>query len=322
MPLQEQLKRLTNRARRELDGLSWVERRSRARYAETRRSNRHQLPRLLGRSREIVSKLRREGFYVAPLSEFGLDGNDQLLGNLNHLAGRLEAEPPPEPDKVFTVHATDPQLLEFPFIYQFGIQSGLMDLIEAYFGMTMAYHGPYVRRDFRRRSIRRSRLWHRDLEDHRMIKLVVLVREVNESNGPLEILPAQASRSIARQHRYRCGWIQNRKLTQAIERASPHVITGAPGTAVLVDPSRVFHRGRPIAGEEDRYTVFYDYTTASPRRPYYCKSSLGKDAISALMPQLSSRQRRSVNWRSIEESRGDTGQESDQQGSFRFFFPS
>ncbi|NJM56505.1 MAG: hypothetical protein HC857_02255 [Synechococcales cyanobacterium RU_4_20] len=72
-----------------------------------------------------------------------------------------------------------------------------------------------------------------------------------------------------------------------------------------VDTAALIHRGK--VPERDRYTLFYDYTSRLPRRPYYCKSSLPEPELSRVARVLNQRQRECVFWRESGRVRGSGG---------------
>lgn len=288
-------RRLVNRVRRSVDNVGFVERRSRSRYLTAKRQHR-----ALATSQqriEVPTPLRHDGYHLTTLDELGVGNASEVLQGLSALANGLAAKPCPDSDAVFTIWAGDAEILEYPAVFHLGLQPAVLDLVEAYLGFAPAYHGAYVRRDFPRVSTGRSRLWHLDLEDHRMFKLVIYVRDVTEADGPLELVSAPVSRRIVREHGYAGGWINQPAMQQSIESAKRHTVVGKAGTVVLVDPSRVLHRGGPLEQGHERYTVFYDFTTSRPRRPYYCKSSVEPQTVDVFRADLDERQRRAIDWR-------------------------
>ncbi|MEO1235392.1 MAG: phytanoyl-CoA dioxygenase family protein [Planctomycetota bacterium] len=294
MNLTTNTRRLFNRVRRGVDNLPTVERRSRSRFLAARR--RHRAANASAQA-HVPAELRHDGFCLTSLKALGLPEVAAYRDSLDRLATDLAAQPIPKSDAVFTVWADDAAILKHPEVFRLGLHPPVLDLVESYLGFSPAYHGAYVRRDFARRSSSRSRLWHLDLEDHRMFKLIVYVRDVTEADGPIEVVPAAASRRIVREQGYGGGWIHQPQLQDAIEAAPRRSVTGPAGTVVLIDPSRVLHRGGPLEPGHERFTVFYDFTTARPRRPYYCKSSVTPATLDVMRRPLDDRQRRALDWR-------------------------
>lgn len=291
MNVRHQLKRVINRGRRQWDNLPWVEHRSRSQHVKRRRAFRESRPTIDPKHRHMLADLRHQGFHVTHLNDLGIDSAPHLLNALQSVSLELEQAPPVGREMSFTDWADDALLLKQPLVFEFGVEPSIMRFIESYLGCELAYYGPYVRRDFPQQNAGRSRLWHLDLEDHRMFKMVVYVRPVGLDNGPLEVLPADASRAIVKRYGYTGGWISNARLSQAIEQAPRQAVTGDAGTVVLVDPSRVFHRGSPIAPGHERFATFYDYTTRQPRRAYYCKPSVSAQTLDLFKQNLSESQR-------------------------------
>lgn len=200
MRMAHNTRRLVNRVRRSVDNVGFVERRSRSRYLTAKRQ--HRLLATSQRRLEVPPSLRHDGYHLTTLDELGVGNASEVLQGLSALADGLAAKPCPDSDAVFTIWAGDAEILEYPAVFHLGLQPAVLDLVEAYLGFAPAYHGAYVRRDFPRVSTGRSRLWHLDLEDHRMFKLVIYVRDVTEADGPLELVSAPVSRRIVREHGY------------------------------------------------------------------------------------------------------------------------
>ena len=70
---------------------------------------------------------------------------------------------------------------------------------------------------------------------------------------------------------------------------------GKTGTVIFVDTANIFHRGL-VPQTSDRWSIFFDYTSAFPLRPYYCKSCLPLKDLLGFASCLSAKQKEYVFW--------------------------
>ena len=75
-----------------------------------------------------------------------------------------------------------------PSLFLWGLQPILLNLIENYLQLPVASHGLYQRRDLLNNTIKRSRLWHLDMEDYKILKVIIYLNDVDETVGPFQYL--------------------------------------------------------------------------------------------------------------------------------------
>ena len=119
----------------------------------------------------------------------------------------------------FVAHAPTHLLACVPEIYRWGLEDPLA-LVEHALGLPVAYHGVYLRRDLANTVVRNSRLWHRDTEDRRMIKVIVYLKDVDDEDGAFQFLPRRTSACVAEGLGDRIGFYSD-------EQVQARVYTGA-----------------------------------------------------------------------------------------------
>lgn len=262
--------------------------------------HRPQLPELAPWQAEIVDTVERQGVAQVDLATLALPNVGRLLQQATALAD-VWAEPLREQARrgVQFLKVPGADIAAHPDLYRFGLQDALLDLVERYIGLPVAYDGvtlQYTVADGRAVSTRK---WHRDREDRRMIKLAVYLTDVDAESGPFELLPVAEPRS------YESGPRDLFYLRDADEvmhdgrilGAEPIACMGPAGTAVFADTARFFHRGKPATGR-DRAALFFSYFAKVPQRPYFCyRSGLSHREMTALTEGLSPRQRAAALWR-------------------------
>lgn len=153
-------------------------------------------------------------------------------------------------------------LAAFPGAWRLGLQSRMLDLAEAYLGLSCFYLGATVKRATPGRDTA-PRAWHLDLEDERVFRVLVYLSPVGSGEGPFEFLPRLVSQSVEMSARYRAGQIGDNRMKKLAARATRRVAYGETGDAVIFDGAQIFHRNRPpLTGE--RYSITFAYCSRKP----------------------------------------------------------
>ncbi|MBD2496488.1 phytanoyl-CoA dioxygenase family protein [Nostoc sp. FACHB-280] len=228
------------------------------------------LPTLEPSDRLIVDTLKREGIYITTLAELGLATTPQLLEAANSLLPNIgtanyaaSAQNPPE---IYTV-------THLPNFHNWGKETKLLNILENYIGLPVAYHGVQVRKDFVNTSQFSTMLWHRDSEDRRIIKIIIYLNDVEEENGPFEYVPASFT-SISNLNFYRLytkiynTGIDDATLDKIVPKSAWKSCPGKAGTVIIVDTQRLLHHG--TVRTQERSTLFFVYTANPPKRPGLC----------------------------------------------------
>jgi hypothetical protein len=122
-------------------------------------------------------------------------------------------------------------------------------VVEADYYCSFATDGPFTK----------SQLWHCDDDAGDVIKVFIYCDDVDEADGPFELVMPIASRRIRDQIGYRYAGPRYRVSDAVMERhatADEQVsIRGPAGTAFVVDTSKCFHRGSRITDTRRRRIV-------------------------------------------------------------------
>jgi hypothetical protein len=256
--------RVANRAKRELiakfpPATRWVESRRRA-VADAYRS---QLPVLDDRQRRSVQLLEERGIVSGPWTDFAQPGIEELKPLLTALADALARRPARAGGSDSTVSLSRDEMLEDVTLFQWGLQDDILDLVENYLGVPTHYYGPLVRRELADSRVVSTRQWHRDIEDHRVLKILVWLNDVDVDGGPFTYVPLAASQAAARRLRYVSGFVDDERFAAVVPRTQWMQATGPRWTAVMPATAQIFHRAQaPVA--QDRYSVTFTWTSRSP----------------------------------------------------------
>ena len=237
-------------------------------YRAKLRQHHHHLPILTGSDRLIAESLKKEGICITTLADLGLPSTSQLLDAAKSFLpsmGRSNYESYNQnPPEIFTV-------TDLPNFFKWGNEKRLINILENYIGLPVAYHGVQIRKDFINQSQFSTMLWHRDSEDRRIVKIIIYLNDVDEQQGPFEYVPSSFTSGL---NFYRLYYkihnkgINDETLNKIVPKSAWKSCTGAAGTVILSDTNRLLHHG--TARTEERSTLFFIYTANPPKRPGLC----------------------------------------------------
>ena len=254
-------------------------------YNADLRRHASKVPVLTPQEQVIVEACRREGAFVTSLDALGLPSTRAMLEEAKRLLVEMQAvlasstnlntwgtcENPAYP-QIFTV-------TDLPVFADWAQNQRLLNLIEHYIGLPVAFQGVHLRRDFANDRPVTTEFWHRDLEDRRVIKLFVYLSDVVAETGPYEYIPrSKVTPAIVRQieasfkqrvasNPYDMG-ITDDEMAAIIPRSDWCSCEGAAGTVIFSDPVATFHHGK--SRQEGRSALFFVYTAKEPLRPKAC----------------------------------------------------
>jgi hypothetical protein len=224
----------------------------------------------------IIDTLKREGVWTTTLQELDLTATSELLSASSNLLLKMGLPSDSEPDQkwpdIYTV-------TDLPAFYNWGKQQKLLNIIENYIGLPVAYHGVHLRKDFPNKEQFGTLQWHGDSEDRSILKIIIYLSDVEEEHGPFEYVPLSIT-SSSRLNYYRIQYklwraqrshnlgINNEILEQIIPRSAWKSCPGPAGTVIFVDTAAVFHHG--TSRTQERSTQFFVYTADPPKRPELC----------------------------------------------------
>ncbi|WP_146132095.1 2OG-Fe(II) oxygenase [Pleurocapsa sp. CCALA 161] len=197
--------------------------------------------------------------------------------------------------KQYLLIAESQKVIEYPEIFTWGLEQKLIATISKYLKLPVAYHGAYVRRDIANNIAYKTRLWHLDKEDRRIVKIIIYLKDVDQNSGAFQYIPKRFTSALIRKLKYNHEYLPSKKVERFVSSSEWISCKGQTGTVIFVDTANIFHRGL-IPQTSDRLSIFFDYTSAFPLRPYYCKSSLPLQDLLRFASCLSAQQKEYVFW--------------------------
>jgi hypothetical protein len=218
------------------------------------------IPRLSAERGHLVDAVRRDGACLSSLDELAFPGTAQLKDGLGRLTASLASRAAGGGD---TTRPPLDAILAESCVWQWGLNEDLLDMAEAYLGLPARYYGADLRLERATGRAAGVRQWHRDVEDHRMFKILLWLNDVETDGGPFEYVFRTHTPELARQFRYVSGFISDEDMERLIPRTEWQQATGPVWTAVLSDTRALFHRAKPPVAR-DRYSVTFSFTSRTP----------------------------------------------------------
>ncbi len=259
-------------------------------YAWRRHQYRATLPSLRSQDAGIVRDLEKNGGHVTSLDVLQIPGTAEMLRDADALFTLIAERQPPDGD--FGVQPTRAEIERYTALIRWGLDPALLAIVQNYVGLPIVYRGLTVRRDIAGGEKKDTRLFHRDNEDNRIIKIIVYLNDIDERGGPFEFIPRSITPASWRIpiHDSRTS---DAEMARLVVPALWQTCVGRRGTALFSDTCRVFHRGR-VATTVDRRALFFCYNSAQPMSPQWCAPLFDYDAFRRAAGVLSAGQQAAI----------------------------
>lgn len=235
---------------------------------------------LSSETRRVLTDLNRDGIAITTakqlLSDFSL--YQQLKTEVERIEQKLaseldqarkDAEGIAEHKTfIFNLLGDQPTLDPNDIMVRFALQKELLQMANAYFGMLTHLRFYNVWHTFATQSpARRSQLWHRDPEDHLILKVFVYLSDVDEGAGPFTYAPSTHLKGqVHKEPEYFRE--ANRKAKRSEDEQMAAIVPsdrwikglGDAGTIIFAD-TRGYHKGG-LARTHDR--IMYNCMFTSP----------------------------------------------------------
>jgi hypothetical protein len=270
------------------------------RYQQWRDRHKEHLPELAANELTIVEELEREGVCITSLETLAIPDSQQLLDAAAPITKELaQMSRAPSHAGKHTLMANAEHLLKHPEVLRWGLSERILKIVECYLGLPVGYGGLsfyYSVADGRDAG---PRIWHRDKEDWRMIKVAVYLNDVDEFGGPYQSVNA-ATNSWLLENLPKYKGLTHAEMQQLLNKPAEDWLiscVGKTGTVIFTDTSRCYHRGKPPI-HNDRSAIFFHYFSYRPKNPFYCdRSPLSSRQIVEFDRQLPPQLQGYLTWR-------------------------
>ncbi|BBC24313.1 2OG-Fe(II) oxygenase [Pseudanabaena sp. ABRG5-3] len=271
------------------------------RYQNMLRQHKDHLPRIDDNEQNIVDQLEQNGVCITSLDALLIPDSHKLLEAAQPITNELaqQSRSPSHLGK-HTLMANADQLLAHPEIIRWGLSERLLKIVECYLGLPVGYGALsfyYSVADGRDAG---PRIWHRDKEDWKMVKVAVYLNDVDEFGGPFQCVKSDINKFLIETLPQYKG-LTNSELEQLLKTNNPDEYltscVGKTGTVIFTDTSKYYHRGKPPS-KSDRSAVFFHYFSYRPKNPFYCdRSPLSSNQIVEFDKQLPIHLQGYLTWR-------------------------
>jgi hypothetical protein len=252
------------------------------------------LPTLSPEDIDLIEILKKEGVVITTLEKLRITSTMEMLESAQSLMPKIAQNTFYHSDQI-VIHATPQQIMEHPKIFFWGLEQRLLNIIENFLGLLVAYQGVYFRRDIANQLEAGSRLWHIDQEDRKILKIIIYLNDITEEHGPFQYISKSLTSTIADTLKYTSGYIPDKIMQGIISSAIYQSCTGMAGTVIIADTASIFHRGKPPI-TSDRFTLFFDYTTRRHKQALHGTSTLPCKDLLVLSQHLSESQKKCIFW--------------------------
>ena len=245
---------------------------------------RDRLPQLSPEDARIVSTLQQEGVYITSLPELKLPHTKRLLKEIMVLHPHLYTL---SNLKYWREGIPGSRKFLHTEILLWGLGERLLNIVENYIGLPLLFHGVDLRRDVADAPLTDARHWHLDIDDERMVKVIVYLNNVGKTGGPYEYIPRSLTEHLTDALNYKSGFVSDEAISAIIPPEQWQTCAAKAGTIIITDPCNVFHRAKPA--KRNRYSITFGYTSRIPKL-FLSEFKLSPAEWNRTTPQLSQRQ--------------------------------
>ncbi len=263
-------------------------------YHNAIEKNLQNLPTLSSEDMDLVNIVKTEGVFITKLDKLAITSTSDLLKSAEILIPKISQNILSHSSQI-AIYASSQQIMEYPTIFLWGLEQRLLNIIENFLGLPVAYQGVYFRQDIANQLEAGSRLWHIDQEDRKILKIIIYLNDVGENDGPFQYISKSLTSQITQALKYTSGYIPDKVMQKIVPSAIYKSCTGITGTVIIADTSSILHRGKPPINS-DRFTLFFDYTTRRHKQALHGTSTLLYKDLLLLSQHLSESQKNCIFW--------------------------
>ncbi len=288
------LKKTRNKILRKIDTIPFIQYQEDLAYQAAVKNHIRHLPILDKADLELVEQIKEEGVVITSLEKLGIPSTPDILAAAEKLIPKIPANISAQKHE-FVIHATSQQIMEYPELFFWGLEQRLLNIVENYLGLPVAYNGVYFRKDIANKIEQGSRIWHIDREDRKILKIIIYLNDTNEYTGPFQYISPNLTLEIVKALKYTSGYIQEPRMREFVSPENYKSCTGSVGTVIFAATGSIFHRGKlPI--NSDRLAIFFDYSSRRQKKRYYMANSLPQQDLLVLSQNLAESQKQCIHY--------------------------
>lgn len=287
--------RVAGRVRRELKEAVGL-----TNYRLKQRFHAPQLPELSPLGRHIVDEANQTGVSVVHLDDLSLRSNAALKKVMPRAVADLDAmaqdgshvEQMDYAEGFAHCVPLNPKHVAktYPELYLWGLDEGVLDIVENLIGLPVAYHGVVTRKELVDGEFTGSRRWHRDMEDRNIIRISLYLTDVLDlDSGPFEYVPLALSPPDRKFKGFE-GRIDSDVMRGIVPESQWRQCIGPAGTLIFGAVAQIYHHGR--VPKRPRCAASFYYTSREPTEEVLCRENSFQTGMPYIDPTgLTQRQR-------------------------------
>jgi hypothetical protein len=245
---------------------------------------------LSAEDQQIISDLNRDGVHVTSIEHLFKADAAKIMAVFLQAAAELNVEPDQEipvnlRKMTCSIDMTPEAVLShYPEIFFLCLSDRIINLVEAYLGLDAAYHGVALRRSITDGLEVGPRLWHKDAEDFRTVRIVVYLNDVIPGGGPFEYIPRSYGLDYKDLKQFD-GKLTAENMLKAVPESVIRQVYGKAGTVVISDAANTFHHEK-LQTSQCRSVAMYGFSTRMPKRLELAKSHFPVEKVKDRLSQM------------------------------------
>jgi len=245
---------------------------------------------LSAEDQQIVDDLNRNGIHITSIEQLFKHDAQNILQVFQQAAADLNVQPDQEiPGHLQRKTCSIDMLPEivltrYPEIFFLSLSDRILNLVEAYLGLSAAYHGVALRRSIPDGLETGPRLWHKDAEDFRTVRIVVYLNDVTLGGGPFEYIPRSYGLDYKDLKKFN-GNLTAENMLKAVPADVIRQVYGKAGTVIICDAANTFHHEK-LQTLRSRSVAMYGFSSRMPKCPDLAKAHFPVESLTDQLSQI------------------------------------
>jgi hypothetical protein len=243
----------------------------------------------------IIDDLYKNGVHVTSIEHLFKDVSESIMGVLANAAFDLEVSdsgviPDYLEKRVSSIDMAPGFLIsKYPEIFFLCLSRRILNIAETYLGLSAAYHGVALRHSLVDGLEAGPRVWHKDAEDFRVVRIVVYLNDVTAGGGPFEYVP-RAYGLTYKQFNGIEGKLTQENMLKVVPQNALRQCYGKAGTVIIADTANTFHHEQ-MQVSQSRSVAMFGFSSRLPKDLLLAKRHFPAELLKEqLDPLLSSSQ--------------------------------
>lgn len=245
---------------------------------------------LSAEDQQIIHDLNTNGVHVTSIGQLFTNQADDIMEVFLRAAAEMKVSPNHQISDNFQRKTCSIDMLpevvlsQYPEIFFLGLSDRILNLVEAYLGLDAAYHGVALRHSIPDGLELGPRLWHKDAEDYRVVRIVVYLNNVLPGGGPFEYIPRSYGLDYKDLKRFN-GNFTTENMRKTVPGNVMNQVYGKAGTVIITDAANTFHHEK-LQTSRSRNVAMYGFSSRMPKSSRLAKAHFPVETLTDQLNQL------------------------------------